>query len=229
MGLLVLIIGQLVLLYVIFRRAAGIALVGATASLALTATVLLFLRPTATPELVGFVYLAVAVAVWVASPAAEELADPIGTRYDVSRERLMQAPEPLGMTVTAAPGRVAEPQDLTLLHHVWLLGWPVLGLLTTFVAVSADVGRLYGLFQNVMIGAPLTGEAAVGFTDVSFLFGLLLVFPGGGLVLTLPLTALACLIYLVVKNRPSAFAAAVETALVLVALNAVTLWFYPLG
>ena len=31
---------------------------------------------------------AVAVAVWVASPAAEELADPIGKRYDVPKERL---------------------------------------------------------------------------------------------------------------------------------------------
>jgi hypothetical protein len=177
---------------------------------------------------VGLLYLAVALAVWVAAPEAEELADPIGTRYDVPKERLMQPLEPLALPEAAA-ARAADPEDLTLLHHVWLLGWPILGLLTTFVAVSADVGRLHGLFQNVMLGSPLSGETAAGFTDVSLLFGLLLIFPGGGMVLTLPLTALACLIYLVVKDRPSAFPAAVETGLVVVGVNAVTLLFFPLA
>ena len=226
MGLLLLVVGQLVLLVALFRRAAGIALVGATASLAITAAVLLWLRPTATPELVGMLYLAVALAVWVASPASEELADPIGKRFDVPKERLMEAPEPLGGPV--APARAAEPEDLTLLHHVWLAAWPLLGLLTVFVAVSADVGRLHGLFQNVMIGTPGSGALALGFTDVSLLFGLLLVFPGGEQVLAVPLTAVACLLYLLLKNQPSTFAAAVEAGLVLAGLNAVTLLLFPL-
>jgi hypothetical protein len=224
MGLLLLILGLVALLVVMFWRSSGIAMVGSAISVGVALAVVVWLSHTSLPELVGLLYIALAVAFWATSPPAEELAEPIGGTTPFERARKdpyfrEQLPE----------GSVDPPtgDTLTLFDHLWLVGLPILGWIIAFVALPPRIGLNDGVWVTLLVGTPGAGFA-FGATDVAALFGLLLIYPGGSLVLSLPLTGLLAILVQFGRNRPTAFAASIEYAVVAVIMNLINLGFYGL-
>jgi len=230
MGLLFLFLGLLAALVVLFKRASGIALVGSMLTLGVAMVVVIFFRSTAMPELVGLLYMAASAAIWASSPAAEDLAEPLGGTLPYQRDhedpgaRIEQAPFGTGPEPATA---AATGDSMTVIDHFWIVGLPLLGFLICFLVLDRRTGLVDGLWFHLMAGAP-GASFAVGFTDAAALFGLLLLFPGGQMILVFPLTGLAAVLVQLGKNRPTAAAAAMELGVTAVILNLITLIFVPL-
>jgi hypothetical protein len=227
MGLLLLFLGLAALLWMLFQRAGGFAMVGSVVGLGLALVVVLWLRDGSTPSLVGMVFGAVALALYSTTPPAEELADSIGGTLPNQRDRedpgvRLDLPPP-----AAAP--VAKPtgDSLTLIDHLWLAGLPLVGFVVAFAVLNRRLGLVEGLWFHLMSGTPGSGFA-FGVTDVAALFGLLLIFPSGQTALVLPLSGLLAVLVQLGKDRPTAAAAAMEYGVVLVLCNLVALLWLPL-
>ncbi|MFH2010907.1 MAG: hypothetical protein ABI333_30180 [bacterium] len=227
MGLLFLFLGLLAVLVVLFKRASGIALVGSMLTLGVGMVAVIFFRHTALPELVGLLYVATAAAIWASAPAADDLAEPIGGTLPYQRDhedagaRLPSTPFDAGPEAAAA---AATGDSMTLIDHFWIVGLPLLGFLICLFVLDRRTGVVDGLWFHVMAGTPGAGFA-LGATDVAALFGLLFLFPGGGMLLVLPLTGLLAVLVQLARNRPTTAAAAMELGVTTVILNLITLIF----
>lgn len=222
MGLLLLFLGLAALLWMLFQRAGGYAMVGSVLGLGISLIVVFYLHDTSTPSALGMLFGAVAVALYATTPPAEELADSIGGTLPNQRAR-----EQVGAPMVLPPPAVtpaAKPtgDSLTLIDHLWLVGLPLLGFLLSFAVLARRVGLVEGLWFHLMSGTPGAGFA-FGVTDVSALFGCLLIFPGGKAALVLPLTGLVAVLVQLGKNRPTVAAAAMEYGVVLMVCNLIAL------
>jgi hypothetical protein len=230
MDLLLLFIGLAALLWMLFQRAGGYATVGSAVSLGVTLAVVFWLQDSATPTLVALLFGAVAVALYATTPPAEELAESIGGTLPNERDREQPgAPlkRPIPVVSPAAQAAKAVGDSLTLSDHLWLVGLPLMGFIISFVVLDRRIGLVEGLWFHLMAGVP--GKSfAFGMTDVTALHGLLLIFPGGKMVLSLPLTGLLAVLVQLAKNRPTAAAATMEYGVVVVICNLIALLWLPL-
>ncbi len=224
MGTLFLILGLLALLVSLFRHAAGIALVGSVLSLTVAFVATVFMSHSGLPEAVGLLYVAIAVALWASSPPADELAEPLGdepTQQRAQQNPALRSGDSID-SVDPVTGDSLAPAD-----HLWLVGLPVVGFLVTFAALPTRTGLLDGIWGAAISGTPGAG-LAWGVTDISALFGLALVFPGGPLVLTLPVTGVVALGVQLARGRPTAFTASMEYLATTVIMNLIALFTFPL-
>lgn len=224
MGTLVIIVGLTILLVVFFQRAASIAMVGSVLSVTVGFLAVVFMGHTALPEAIGLLYIAIAVAIWAASPPAEELADSLGGETPFERARK----DPTFRATLPVDSVDPDTGDtLTGLDHLWLVGLPLLGFVVTFVALPLRTGLEDGVWGSLIFGNPGVSPA-VGVTDISALFGLILVFPGGPLALALPVTGAVAVMIQLAQNRETAAAAAMEYLVTLVVMNLIALYAFPL-
>lgn len=224
MAYLALFIGLVALLVVLFKRAAGAAMIGSVLSLSVACVVVIWFGRTAMPETLGLLYLALAVGVWAATPPAEE--EEQATLGDGSLYvRAHNDPQ----ARAALPEGTIDPEtgdSLTAVDHLLLAVLPFVGWLVTFVALPKRTGFEDGVWLSLIQGTQGAGFA-FGATDIAALFGLLLVFPGGNLVLAVPLTGLIALLVQFARGRTTAFTAAMEYAVTVVILNLVSLVAIP--
>lgn len=223
MGYLLLFLGLIGLLVVLFKRAAGAAMVGSVLSLTAACVVVIWFGGTSTPETLGLLYIAVALGIWVATPPAAESEEPLGdgklyTRAHEDPQARAALPEGSIDPVTG--------DSLTAFDHLWLAGLPLLGWVLTFLALPKRTAFDDGVWFSLISGAPGAGFA-FGVTDIAALFGLLLIFPEGPMVLCLPLTGLVALMIQYGKGRPTAFAATVEYAIITLLVNLIALLAIP--
>jgi hypothetical protein len=225
MDLLLLFLGLAALLWMLFQRAGGYAMVGSVVGLGLAVVVVFWLRDSSTPSLLGLVFGAVAVALYATTPPAEDLADPIGGTLPNQRDRDAMRIAPSATPAAIAPR--ATDDSLTLTDHLWLVGLPLMGFILAFAALDRRVGLVEGIWFHLMAGTPGAGFS-FGMTDVAALFGVLLIFPGGKTALALPLTGLLAVLIQLGKNRPTTAAAAMEYGVVVVICNLIALVWLPL-
>lgn len=230
MGLLLLFFGLAALLWMLFQRAGGFAMVGSAVSLVMTLGVIFWLSDGSTPSLVGMIFGAVALALYLTTPPAEELAELIGGTLPNQRDREqpgagLDRPQPTAAPVSPNLGSTGD--SLTLIDHLWLVGLPLVGFLLSFAVLDRRIGLVEGIWFHLLRGTPGAGFA-FGATDVAALHGLLLIFPGGKTALVLPLTGLLAVLVQLGKNRPTVAPAAMEYSVVVVLCNLVALLWLPL-
>lgn len=224
MTYLALFLGLIALLVVLFKRAAGAAMVGSVLSLSAACIVVIWFGRTSMPETLGLLYLALAVGIWAATPPAEEGEVPLGDGKLYERAHRDPAAR------AALPEGSIDPvtgDSLTAFDHLWLVGIPFIGWLVTFLALPKRTGFEDGVWFSLLAGTPGAGFA-FGTTDIAALFGLLLIFPGGALALCLPMTGLVALLVQLARGRPTAFAASMEYLVVALVLNLISLIAVPL-
>lgn len=224
MAYVVLILGLVALLTMLFKRTAGAAMMGSVLSLALACLVVVFFGRTPLPETLGLLYLAVAVGIWAATPPGEESEEPLGdgSLY----ERAHRDP---GARASLPEGSIDPDtgESLTAYDHLWLAGIPFVGWLITFLALPKRMAFEDGVFLSLFTGAPGAG-LTFGVTDISALFGLLLIYPGHTLAMALPLTGLVAVLVQFARGRPTAFAATVEYGVLVLVLNIIALLAIPI-
>jgi hypothetical protein len=230
MGLLLLFFGLGALLWMLFHRAGGFAMVGSAVSLLMTLGVIFWLSDSSTPSLLGMIFGAVALALYATTPPAEELAELIGGTlpHQLDREQSgagLDRPQPTA--ATASPILRPTGDSLTLIDHLWLVGLPLVGFLLSFAVLDRRIGLVEGIWFHLLSGTPGAGFT-FGATDVAALHGLLLIFPGGKTALVLPLTGLLAVLVQLGKNRPTVASAAMEYTVVVVLCNLVALLWLPL-
>ncbi|MDY0001894.1 MAG: hypothetical protein RBU30_11410 [Polyangia bacterium] len=224
MAYLALFLGLIALLVVLFKRAAGAAMLGSVLSLSAACVVVIWFGRTAMPEALGLLFIALAVGIWAATPPAEEAEVPLG-----DGKLYVRAHQDPGARASLPEGSIdpVTGDSMTAFDHLWLVGIPVLGWAVTFLALPKRTGFEDGVWFSLLAGTPGAGFA-FGATDIAALFGLLLIFPGGALVLCLPLTGLVALLVHYGRGRPTAFSAAMEYAAVALVLNIISLLAIPL-
>ncbi len=227
MGLLLLFFGLAALLWMLFQRAGGFAMVGSAVGLGLALMVVFFMRDGTTPGLLGMLLGAVAVALYATTPPAEELAESIGGTLPNQREREQVGAPVILPPPAAQPASKPTGDSLTLFDHLWLVGLPLLGFIVSFAVLNRRVGLVEGIFFHLTSGTVGAGFA-FGATDVAAMFGLLLLFPGGSTALMLPMTGLAALLIMLAKDRPTVGAAATEYGVVVVLCNLISLLWLPI-